>query len=423
MPQLIDRRQWGSKRSTVNRQRFIRRYKEQIKRALVQQIGGRAVTDLHSGETVTIPARDLTEPIFSHGAGGRREHVFPGNHQYVQGDRIASPDGGAGGQGSGSDGAAGQNGDGADEFRFEVTRDEYLELMFEDLELPRLDIRQNKRVERFRNVRAGFRADGVPANLSVVRSLERAFARRIALSGSARSELKSLEKQLEEELDASADGDPDARRAMIERVEELRARIARVPYLDTFDLRFRAFARQPLPTTQAVMFCLMDVSGSMDQQRKDIAKRFFLLLHLFLHRNYRNVQVIFIRHHAQAKEVDEHEFFYAQETGGTVVSSALNLLDELIHDRFPPDQWNVYVAQASDGDNWYDDSPKCNELLATRILPLVRYFAYIEIAERPQGLWEHYAALLDTRANLAVRRILKAEDIFPIFRELFQKHA
>jgi uncharacterized sporulation protein YeaH/YhbH (DUF444 family) len=232
-----------------------------------------------------------------------------------------------------------------------------------------------------------------------------------------------LEQRLDEAPGGSADGYWDERRAMVARIEELRERIGRVPYLDTFDLRFRAFAKQPLPNTQAVMFCLMDVSGSMDQQRKDIAKRFFLLLHLFLHRNYKNVQVVFIRHHAQAKEVDEHEFFYAQETGGTVVSSALNLLDEVIHERFPPDLWNVYVAQASDGDNWYDDSPKCNQLLASRILPLVRYFAYIEIAERPQGLWEHYAALLDSCANLAVRRILKAEDIFPIFRELFQKHA
>jgi uncharacterized sporulation protein YeaH/YhbH (DUF444 family) len=419
MPQLIDRRQWGSKRSTVNRQRFIRRYKDQIKRALVEQIGGRAITDLKSGGSVSIPARDLNEPIFSHGAGGRREQVFTGNHEYVRGDRIENPDGGAGGQGSGSDGGADQNGEALDAFRFEVTRDEYLELMFEDLELPRLDIRQQKRVERYRSVRAGYRPNGVPANLSIVRSLERALARRIALSGSARRELNMLEV----ELDASTSDDWNERRALVARMEELRGQIARVPYLDTFDLRFRSFVKQPLPSTQAVMFCLMDVSGSMDQERKDIAKRFFLLLHLFLHRNYSNVQVVFIRHHSQAKEVDEQEFFHAQESGGTVVSSALNLLDESIHERFPADQWNIYVAQASDGDNWYDDSPKCNEILASRILPIVRYFAYIEIAERPQGLWEHYSALLDKCTNLAARRILKAEDIFPIFRELFQKQA
>jgi uncharacterized sporulation protein YeaH/YhbH (DUF444 family) len=169
------------------------------------------------------------------------------------------------------------------------------------------------------------------------------------------------------------------------------------------------------------MFCLMDVSGSMDQARKDIAKRFFLLLYLFLAKSYANVQVVFIRHHTQANEVSEDEFFHSRESGGTVVSSALRLLDETIQARFAPDLWNVYVAQASDGDNWHEDSPICQELLADRILPVVRYFSYIEIAERPQGLWDRYEGLLQKHANLAIRRILQPEDIYPVFRELFRK--
>jgi len=165
----------------------------------------------------------------------------------------------------------------------------------------------------------------------------------------------------------------------------------------------------------------MDVSGSMDQHRKDIAKRFFLLLYLFLSKSYANVQVVFIRHHTQAREVGEQEFFHSQESGGTVVSSALRLLDETIRERYSPELWNVYVAQASDGDNWHDDSPICQDLLANRILPCVRYFSYIEIAEQPQGLWHHYEALLGSHPNLATRRILQAEDIYPVFRELFRK--
>jgi uncharacterized sporulation protein YeaH/YhbH (DUF444 family) len=291
-------------------------------------------------------------------------------------------------------------------------------MMFEDLELPRMDITQLKQVERFKSTRAGYRSDGVPTNLSIVRSLERALARRIALSGGDRRELRELEAQLEQrQADDGADGCP----GLQARIEELRTRIARVPFIDTFDLRFNAFAKQPLPSTQAVMFCLMDVSGSMDQHRKDIAKRFFLLLYLFLSKSYTNVQVVFIRHHTQAREVGEQEFFHSQESGGTVVSSALRLLDETIRERFSPEQWNVYVAQASDGDNWHDDSPLCQELLATRILPCARYFSYIEIAEQPQGLWEHYAALLQNHPNLATRRILEPDDIFPVFRELFRK--
>jgi len=414
MPHLIDRRQWGKKRSTVNRQRFIRRFKDQIKRALAGQIDRRGVTDTRSGESVGIPARDTGEPTFRQGSGGRRERIFPGNHEYVRGDRIPKPQGG-GGQGQGR--RAGDSGEGEDEFRFEISRDEYLDLMFEDLELPRLDITQLKHVERFKSVRAGYRTDGVPTNLSIVRSLERALARRIALSGGDRRELRELEAELEQR----ADDVEEVRVALRARIEELRERIARVPFIDTFDLRFNAFAKQPMPSTQAVMFCLMDVSGSMDQQRKDIAKRFFLLLYLFLSKTYANVQVVFIRHHTQAKEVGEQEFFHSQESGGTVVSSALRLLDETMRERFSPELWNVYVAQASDGDNWNDDSPICQALLRSKILPCVRYFSYIEIAAQPQGLWHHYEELLPAHPNLAIRRILQPEDIYPVFRELFRK--
>lgn len=101
-----------------------------------------------------------------------------------------------------------------------------------------------------------------------------------------------------------------------------------------------------------------------------MAKRFYILLYLFLSRTYKNVEVVYIRHHTQAKEVDEHEFFYSQETGGTIVSSALKLMDEVVKERYNPAQWNIYAAQASDGDNWADDSPLCHEILAKKLLPV-----------------------------------------------------
>jgi uncharacterized protein len=419
MPHLIDRRQWGKKRSTVNRQRFIRRFKDQIKEAIAGQIDQRSVTDIHSGESVSIPTRDTREPTFRQGDGGQRERVYPGNREYVSGDRIPRPVGG-GAQGQGR--RAGDEGHGEDEFRFELTRDEYLDLLFEDLELPRLDITQLERVERFKSVRAGYRSDGVPANLSIVRSLTRALARRVALSGEARAELRELEAQLDQEQLEQEETGEETRQELRQRIEELRERIARVPFIDTFDLRFNAFVKQPVPSTQAVMFCLMDVSGSMDKNRKEIAKRFFLLLYLFLSKTYSNVQVVFIRHHTQAKEVGEQEFFHSQESGGTVVSSAIRMLDEIVRARFSPELWNIYVAQASDGDNWHDDSPICQDLLARRILPFVRYYSYIEIAAtEPQSLWRHYETLLPAHANFAMRRILQTGDIYPVFRELFRK--
>ena len=414
MSRLVDRRQWSKNKSTVNRQRFIRRFKSQIKKAVSDQLNKRSVTDLDNGENVSIPSRDTREPTFRSGQGGARERIYPGNKEFVSGDRIKRPlNGEARGQGR----RASDSGEGEDEFRFELSRDEYIDLLFEDLELPNLDIAQLRKTEQFRTVRAGFKTDGVPATLNIVRSLRGALARRVALSGESRRELRELEEQAEQ-----PPTDPAEQEALRARIELLRERIAQVPFIDTFDLRFNAFVKQPVPTTQAVMFCLMDVSGSMDQATKDMAKRFFLLLYLFLTKTYKNVQVVFIRHHTQAKEVDEKEFFYSQETGGTVVSSALKLMEEIVRARYSPQLWNIYAAQASDGDNWGDDSPICQELLAKSILPQVRYYAYIEITKRNhQSLWEHYAELLPQYRNFAMQQIEEASDIYPVFRELFKR--
>ncbi len=173
----------------------------------------------------------------------------------------------------------------------------------------------------------------MPSNLDIVRSLKGSVARRIALSGSDRKKLRELEEKLALLIEDKHDNTL-AINALKEEIEALKAKIARVPFIDTFDLRFKNYDKRPLPSSKAVMFCLMDVSGSMDQATKDMAKRFYILLYLFLTRTYENVDVVYIRHHTQAKEVDEHEFFYSQETGGTIVSSALKLMDEVVRERY-----------------------------------------------------------------------------------------
>jgi hypothetical protein len=153
-----------------------------------------------------------------------------------------------------------------------------------------------------------------------------------------------------------------------------------------------------------------------------MAKRFYILLYQFLTRSYDNIEVVYIRHHTQAKEVDEQEFFYSQETGGTIVSSALHLMDEIVQSRYPASQWNIYAAQASDGDNWADDSPKCSKLLRDKILRYTRYYSYIEITSRShQTLWHEYDAIDKEYDNFAMKNIKQASDIYPIFREFFKK--
>lgn len=421
MAHFIDRRSNSKGKSTVNRQRFIRRYKQQIKKAVSDSIGNRSVTDIDKGESVSIPTRDISEPVFHTGKGGDREMVHPGNDQFTTGDRVQRPKGGEGGGSGGGD--ASDSGEGEDDFVFQISQDEYLDLLFEDLALPNLKKNQLDKLVQYKTFRAGFKSDGVPCHLDIVRSLKGSIARRIALTGGKKAKLKKLEQQLEALLSGTHD-EPLKVATLEEEIAELKRRIKAVPFIDTFDLRFRNYEKRPQPTSKAVMFCLMDVSGSMDQATKDMAKRFYIMLYLFLTRTYKNVDVIYIRHHTQAKEVDEQEFFYSQETGGTIVSSALKLMQDIVKDRYPSDEWNIYAAQASDGDNWADDSPLCSQILQQSLLPAVRYYAYIEITERQhQSLWREYKALTETYDNFAIKHIRNTSDIYPVFRELFKKQA
>jgi len=420
MATLIDRRLDGKNKSTVNRQRFIRRFKNQIKKAVTEAMNGRSITDIDNGEKINIPTRDLSEPVFGHGSGGRREAIHPGNKEFTKGDRVARPQGGGSGGVSGS-GQASDSGEGEDEFVFELSREEFLELFFEDLELPNLVRTQLAKASEFKSVRAGFTSAGNPSNIDVVRSLKGALARRMALAAPYTRRLREAEAELQRLLDEPPVDEAYAQ-ALIAEIDHLRARARAVPFIDTFDLRYVNRVLQPQPTTQAVMFCIMDVSGSMDRARKDLAKRFFTLLYLFLKRNYEKIEVVFIRHHTVAKEVDEQEFFYSRETGGTVVSSALNLMGDIVADRYPLSSWNIYAAQASDGDNWHHDSPACKDILLKRIMPYVRYYAYIEITpDRHQSLWETYEEVKDSHPNFAMRQIDGPADIYPVFRELFKR--
>ncbi|MFC1237258.1 YeaH/YhbH family protein [Vibrio sp. F74] len=420
MGQFIDRRLNGKNKSTVNRQRFLRRYKERIKESIADAVNRRSITDIESGEDIAIPHKDIKEPTFHQGQGGRRERIHPGNDQFVKGDKMERPKGGNSGGGSG-EGNASPDGEGEDEFVFQISKDEYLDLLFEDLALPNLEKNQINKIIEWKTSRAGYKTSGVPSNIAVVRSLQQSLARRTAMTAGKRRLLKELELELDR-IGKHEPAQPLEESRIEAEIVELRRRISSVPFIDSFDLRFKNFDRRPVPSSQAVMFCIMDVSGSMDQATKDIAKRFYVLLYMFLTRTYENVEVIFIRHHTQAKEVDEHEFFYSQETGGTIVSSALKLMDKIIKERYPQGEWNIYAAQASDGDNWADDSPKCKELLRDSLLPTCQYFSYIEITKRShQTLWHEYEKIKETSNNFAMKNIRSVEDIFPVFRELFKK--
>ncbi len=421
MSYIVDRRLNAKNKSTVNRDRFLRRYKQHIKKAVSDAVDKRSITDIHNGEKISIPSRDVSEPVFQHGDGGVRERVLPGNEQFVAGDKIKRPSGGAGQGGSGS--GADADGEGDDDFVFQISQEEFLNYLFEDLALPHLVKRQLTGNDEFKLRRAGISNEGNPGQVNIVRTLRSANARRIALTGSKRKTLKALESALAEISPPNGVIEEAEAEHLRSEIELLRKKIHSVPWLDNFDVKYNLHQRQPLPRSRAVMFCIMDVSGSMDQATKDVAKRFFLLLYLFLQRNYDKTEVVFIRHHTSAKEVDEQEFFYSRETGGTIVSSALRLMDDIISDRYPPSEWNIYGAQASDGDNWNDDSSQCYTLLTEHIMPRVQYYSYIEITPRDhQALWRAYEQVAQQfSAGFAMKQLVDASEIYPVFRELFQK--
>ena len=419
MIRIVDRRYDSKNKSTVNRGRFVRRFKGQIRKAVGDAIARRGVTDIDNGEKIGIPAKDISEPQFHQGRGGRWRVVQPGNDRFDAGDEVDRPSGGGAGD-SGNQASA--DGESLDDFVFTLSREEFLDIFFDDLALPNLVKTQLSRIDEYKRVRAGYTQTGVPTNINVVRSLRGATGRRIAVGGPHRKALRAAEERLEE-LESEGRGSCAEAAELRQTILRLRRNIERVPFIDTFDLRYNNRIRIPVPSTQAVMFCLMDVSGSMDEAKKQIAKRFFMLLYLFLTRTYEHIEVVFIRHHTQAVEVNEEDFFGSRESGGTVVSSALDLMYSVIRERYGSSAWNIYGAQASDGDNWENDSPHCRELLDEKIIPLVQYYAYIEITSaEAQNLWREYEKLRGSHAGrFAMQRISGLPDIYPVFRELFQK--
>ena len=420
MVHLIDRRVQGKNKSAPNRERFLRRYRSQIKEAVAKAIKGRSITDIESGENVSIPVKDINEPIFGHSRGGIWENVHPGNEEYQKGDQIARPKGG-GGSGSGK----GQGGNSEevteDDFVFQLSREEFMNYFFEDLELPNMVKTQLTSTIDFKSQRAGYKTTGSASTLHVLRSLRGAIGRRIAMGAKSARRLKQAEEDMSALLNEPV---PDQAKLneLRQEIHHLRTRLHAIPFLDPYDLRYNNRIKVPKPASQCVMFCLLDVSGSMDEQKKDTAKRFFILLYLFLTRMYEKIEVVFIRHHTTAQEVDEDAFFHSRESGGTIVSSALNLLVQTIKERYAEGDWNVYVAQASDGDNWDNDSTACRELLSNTIMPMVQYYAYVEITDgEPQNLWLEYEKVAGHHPHFSMQKIESPADIYPVFRELFKK--
>jgi uncharacterized sporulation protein YeaH/YhbH (DUF444 family) len=418
---IIDRRLNPQGKSLSNRRRFIRRAREELTEAVRKATAKRSVTDLGGDDKIWIKADRLREPQIRHsGEHGERDHVLPGNKQYQEGDRLKRPQNQDGG--GGSEGA--EDGEGEDAFQFALTQDEFLDIFFDDLELPDMLRKQMKSSDSFTPKRAGHAVTGAVSNLNLKRTMQKSLGRRIALKRPRPAEIAAVEAEIAALADDAENTELLAR--LNAQLETHQRRSRRIPFIDPVDVRYNRFELVPQPMTSAVMFCLMDVSGSMTEHMKDLAKRFYKLLYLFLARRYKNVEVVFIRHTHLAHEVDEETFFMSKDTGGTVVSTAFEEMLRVVAARFPRDQWNIYAAQASDGDNASNDNAKVSALLKTKILPLCQYFAYIEVNNQDgrdltTDLWRTYEALVKSGQTIAMRKVSERGQIFPVFRDLFAR--
>ena len=414
---IVDRRLNPSGKSLENRQRFLRRAKALVQGAVKKSSQSRDIKDVLEGGEVEIPLDGMSEPRFRR-EGGTRDMVLPGNKKFVEGDILPRS-----GEGSGGRSTEAGTGDSEDAFRFVLSRDEFIDLFLDDLELPDLAKRKLASAEGDGIQRAGYTTSGSPANISVSRTMRLAMARRVALR---RPSAKTIEQ-----LEAEAEDSRGERRAeLLAEIEALKAKMRRIPFIDPIDIRFRRFETVPKPVAQAVMFCLMDVSGSMSEHMKDLAKRFYMLLYVFLTRRYRHVDIVFIRHTDRAEEVDEETFFHGPASGGTLVSSALAAMHEIVRARYSPNDWNIYAAQASDGDNAYADSELTGRLLTELILPVTQFFAYLEVSESAasmfeqmpdSSLWTLYERLRNGGAPLSMRRVSERSEIYPVFHDLFHR--
>jgi uncharacterized sporulation protein YeaH/YhbH (DUF444 family) len=416
---IVDRRPDKGK-STANRQRVLKRLDGALKAQVDKLVSRHKLQDTDKAVEVTIDRKNVSEPSFAlDPAAGAAGRIIPGNDQYRVGDKIprnpSQGQGGGGGQGAGEGSS-----DEEDTFRFVLSREEYLSLLFDELELPALVRKDLLEIDETRFRRGGVIRYGNPGSVCVARTFKASIGRRVAAEAQYQEALEEAEAAL---VVARGSGIQSLVNVAELELQEIRRRGADIPFLDPVDLRHRNLVEVQVPSTAAVMFCLMDVSSSMDEKRKDLAKRFFTLLYLFLTRKYKKVDLVFIRHTDQAQEVDEDTFFNGTQAGSTKVLSALSKMSEIVEARYPASRYNIFGAQASDGDSFGGDSTESSAYLLSQLLPCARYFVYAEVGERPAhgstSLWAAYRSIDSDHFNMAT--VSARNEVYPALAKLFNK--
>jgi hypothetical protein len=435
---FVDRRKTGRGKSLNNRQKLLDRIKESIRQSKPEDIDAGGVEALpKGGKAQTNPvkiARDaLHEPGYHYDrATGERDVVLVGNDAWERGDKF--PVSGGGGKGQGNGNGSGPGDDGEDDFVINISRDEFFNVYFEDCELPDLQETAEKEMPDARWKPAGFQKEGNAAQLSVIRSYRNSIGRRRALGADSYAEIEELQKELEE-LEATLESNPlnavasSRHLAVTTRIKELKDKISGIPNFEKVDLRYRKSEKVQVKSADAVLVMVMDISGSMDEDKKRIARKFFTLQYAFIKRKYPNTDLVFIAHTDTPEEMTEEEFFSTRKSGGTVVSTALALANSIISTRYDSVQTNIYLSYSSDGDNWEDDNPKViDELENKGLLSKLRHAVYTQVGQSfsadfysGQNLWNVMQSVAKTNPKMHAMKIAYDGEVFAAFKKVYGK--
>jgi sporulation protein YhbH len=373
----------GKDRSAEDRRRHRQLVEDSIKKNIGSIIAEESIIGKSKDKIIKVPIRGIKEYQFVFGTN--RPGVASGTGNEKRGDRIKGK-----ANSTGQGGKAGSE-DGEDYYETDITLEDLIQYLFEDLELPYMDRKKFSYIETDKtNKRWGIQRKGIPPRLSKKRSMQEKIKRQ-----------KSMERSYRE-LGMEADTE-------------------RVPFREE-DLRYHRIKEELRPQSNAVVMCLMDNSGSMYQNKKYLARSFFFLLYQFVKYRYENVELVFINHTTTAKEVNEDEFFHRGESGGTYISSAYEKALEIIRERYSPEIWNIYAFHCSDGDNWPDDTQKA--IARARELCLqCNLFGYGEITSIGNQYYKPETTLLDEFAvikadNFVAVSIQSKDDIWVAFKRL-----
>lgn len=404
----------GKDRSAEDRRRHRELVDEAIKKNIGNIIAEESIIGQSRDKKIKIPIKGIKEYQFIYGKNS--PGVGSGDGTEKRGDIIAEDKAGKKGVG---DGQAG-NQEGEDIYETEVTIDELINYLFEDLNLPDIDKKKLSQLETIQSFRKlGYQLKGIPPRLAKRRSVIEKIKR------------KQASKRGFEEYSREREKDSDTYE-YIEDADNLQqpdnldfhdnAGTRRFPFMEE-DLRYHRVRITHKKDFNAVVICIMDVSGSMDQTKKYIARSFYFLLYQFIRLKYSNVDVAFVAHTTVAKEVNEDEFFHKGESGGTYISSGYEKALEIIEQRYNPASWNIYAFHCSDGDNWTEDNKRAVEY-AKKLCEVCNLFGYGEIVpgyySSGSTIKTEYHKNIRSK-NFAIVTMQKREDVMPGLKKLLEK--